>query len=58
MIVKQKSLWPYYSFSKKHTNAVAKQNILNSKHVGMQYRSPSMAQNAWYTYWFEKNLQS
>ena len=25
--------------------------------VGMQYRTPSMGQNAWHTYWFEKNLQ-
>ena len=25
--------------------------------VGMQYRTPSMGKNVWYTYWFEKNLQ-
>ena len=25
--------------------------------IGMQYRTPSMAQGVFYTYWFEKNLQ-
>ena len=29
----------------------------NGSPIGMQYREPSMAQDVFYTYWFEKNLQ-